>query len=276
MRRRSQTSKRIKTISALQSSLTSSLLPFQTNPLDRTSWLAWNVLIGLWTWTRQSTFAKLVLLLKMCLWCIGLPTPPISSQRMVKRSWVQWEKVSWPRRQHGWKRRQWSHDWLSLLLDNRQTPPRAIKISGLGIFDGKKFSREEKAEMPFSGRICSLPDIPGDSSAPGLPSMPAHMQAEKPVVKVKRELPDRSRTRCFNCLDSTLSKGTIELDTPSPNPKRPKTVNAELDVHDQFPDFGGYLLSYYTWQLRPKFWHNLDRARGLANKNMFINKTSCL
>lgn len=136
------------------------------------------------------------------------------------------------------EKRQWSHDWLSLLLDNRQTPPRAIKISGLGIFDGKKFSREEKAEMPFSGRICSLPDIPGDSSAPGLPSMPAHMQAEKPVVKVKQELPDRPHTPRFNRLDSTLSKGTIELDTPSPNPKRPKTVNAELDVHDQFPDFG--------------------------------------
>ena len=33
-----------------------------------------------------------------------------------------------------------------------------------------------------------------------------------------------------------------------------------------------YLLSYYTWQLRPKFWHNLDRARGLANKNMFIKQ----
>lgn len=127
---------------------------------------------------------------------------------------------------------------VELALRQPTTPPRATKISGFGIFDGKKFSREEKAEMPFSGRICSLPDVPGDSSAPGLPSMPAHMQAEKPVVQVKQELPDESRTPRFNRVDSTLSKDVIELDTPSPDPKRPKTVTAELDVHDQFPDFG--------------------------------------
>ena len=105
------------------------------------------------------------------------------------------------------EKRQWSHDWLSLLLDNRQMPPRAIAITGRGLFDGKKFNREEKAEMPFSGRMCSLPDVPGDSSAPGLPLLPARMQAEKPVVKVKQEPADDSHAPRFNRLDSSLSKG---------------------------------------------------------------------
>ena len=94
----------------------------------------------------------------------------------------------------------------------------------------------------------------------------------------------------FNRLDSTLSKGAIELDTPSPNPKRPKLrmqnwmcmissliLVKRLRTSPEHTSFW-YLLSYYTWQLRPKFWHNLDRARGLANKKhvykqevLFIN-----
>eukprot|EP00438_Fugacium_kawagutii_P031852 Skav230348 [mRNA] locus=scaffold25:300997:302825:- [translate_table: standard] len=191
------------------------------------------------------------------------------------------------------EKRQWSHDLVSMLLEGKRPPPRAPTIRGPSLFDKKKRTVEEKAELPFSGRLCSFfvsepappshlqapsfaeaaPESPPPSPLPSPPPAPsssrpastlAPKDASAPVTltAVKQEINNdtASLADATFMFPNLVGKGiadVIDLDSPSPQPKRARTgadvaediglapasdlqanIEEEEGMDHQFPEIG--------------------------------------
>ena len=121
------------------------------------------------------------------------------------------------------EKRPWSHDLVSMLLEGKRPPARAPTILTTSLSDKKKFIVEKKAELPFSGRLCSL-------EAPNPPSPP-----QLTLTAVKEEITNEASSLqdAAFAFQNLLAKGhtdVIDLDSPSPRPKRARTA-AEAPQH---------------------------------------------
>lgn len=129
-------------------------------------------------------------------------------------------------------RRQWSHDLLSMVLENNTFPPRTTSTRVHSPFSGKTEILEEKPSLPPSGRICRLaqPEEPNPKGIPlGASDDPI---AAVPLIQVKKE-----PAETFSKLKRKATTQVIELDTPSP--QRARSVQGfEAEEEDHFPGVG--------------------------------------
>ena len=85
-------------------------------------------------------------------------------------------------------KRQWSHDFLSLIIDKGLVPPATTVIRGRGLFDDVLKVREAKPQLPASGRLCLLhPSRSFQSKASSLNSFTRCAADPLPRVIVKKE-----------------------------------------------------------------------------------------
>ena len=136
-------------------------------------------------------------------------------------------------------KRQWSHDLLTLCLESQKAIPRITVVQGAGLFGGEKVRKEIKPRLPSSGRLCVPPPSflqaqevrDGPSSSHSF--APTPHQVAKDLVKVKIE------PGTFKALKRPPTK-VIELDTPSPQPKKVhrRVASCLASDADGFPDIG--------------------------------------
>ena len=119
-------------------------------------------------------------------------------------------------------KRQWSHDFLSMIIDAGRVPPATAVIRGRGLFDDVPNCREVKPALPPSGRHCllhhSFESKPSSSNT-------STIRAADPVprVAVKMERFDEEKQTAFKkaktwSVELNASKTCIELTDDADEP----------------------------------------------------------
>ena len=141
------------------------------------------------------------------------------------------------------KKRQWSHDLLTMCLETNKPVPRIETVLGQGLFGGERVRKEVKPRLPNSGRLCAPPpsmlpagDLdqgPPSSVAPDLAARPSSSMTSTsaPAPSMPRLIPVKQEPvepKSFLSLKRQHTK-VIELDSPSPRPKKPCTLSISQD-----------------------------------------------
>ena len=117
--------------------------------------------------------------------------------------------------------RQWSHDFVSLVLEKGRTPERTTVIIEQGLFDKTKRRVERKPDLPFSGRV--VVDLEStDLVAPADGTEHPASRPTKPAPAPWTPVPVKKEPGVFASLSTASGSATIDLDTPSPRPAQAK------------------------------------------------------
>ena len=119
------------------------------------------------------------------------------------------------------EKRQWSHDFVSLVLEKGRTPERTTVIIEQGLFDKTKRRVERKPDLPFSGRV--VVDLEStDLVAPADGTEHPASRPTKPAPAPWTPVPVKKEPGVFASLSTASGSATIDLDTPSPRPAQAK------------------------------------------------------
>lgn len=138
------------------------------------------------------------------------------------------------------KKRQWSHDLVAMRMDTQKLVPRIQIVQGRGLFGGDLTRTEIKQPLPCSGRACipppSMASLEGPGSLASFSAMPVRSPAQPnpPLIAVKQE--PLEPTHCQVSKLKRQQAQVIELDSPSPPPKKSRSVLASQD--DELPAVG--------------------------------------
>ncbi|CAE7179837.1 unnamed protein product [Symbiodinium microadriaticum] len=127
------------------------------------------------------------------------------------------------------EKRQWSHDFVSMVLEKGRAPERTTVTFEKCLFDKTKRRVERKPDVPFSGRVVvdlESTDLVAPASRTEHPAAP---RATKPATAPWTPVPVKKEPGVFASLPMASGSAPIDLNTPSPRPAQAKRRRVHCD-----------------------------------------------